>query len=198
MSNLEKYEELQSKLPEIADTVKEFPRKLQEKVFDTLVSTLINEDTLNKSSPHITKPTYKPDKNSDSNKDSNKFPGVATYKKGTYHFTARDLKASSKKDATFRLVYVLIHTYMKLTGKEGVSRKEIITPTLKKWRLYDGNARNYISNDKGILSEDDLYSLNQPATLDALKYIKEIQDDSITGSWSPSRASANNSNSSDD
>lgn len=103
---------------------------------------------------------------------------------GQLQITIRDLKASSKSDATLRLVHVAVLAHEQLLGT-GASRTAFLTPTLKRYRLYDGNARRAISQHKGLLRDGDVISLDAHATKDAERYVAEICDASVLGSWKP-------------
>jgi len=104
---------------------------------------------------------------------------------GQFHLSVRDLKASNTKDATKRLVYVIIRSYTQLMKTQSVSRKDIINPELLQWRLASGSVRGYIAADKGIIVQGDQLSLDQHALNEADQFINEIQDPSKVGSWKP-------------
>jgi hypothetical protein len=117
-------------------------------------------------------------------------PGIAVITdSGDVRFTIRDPKAKSAREATTRLVYVGVHASQALTGKKGVSRKGVIVPLLKHWRVYDGNARQFLAMDKGLLKNGDELELDGHAQKDAEQYIQEIQDSNRVGSWRPGSSS---------
>lgn len=115
----------------------------------------------------------------------NEIPGVAKLSdSGELKITARDLKAKSGLDAAVRLTHIAIYAYEKFTGQP-LSSRHGLTPLLKEWRLYDGNARARISRDRGIIRNDDSLSLDAHARADAERYISEVQDHDAQGSWKP-------------
>lgn len=116
----------------------------------------------------------------------NEIPGIARLTdEGSLKLTIRDLKAKNTNDAAIRLVHIIVFTYEKLTDENSVSSKVIVVPILKEWRAYTGNTRNVIAQHKGIIREGDLISLDAHAKLDAEKYINDVSDDSVIGSWKP-------------
>jgi len=123
------------------------------------------------------------DQNSETDKE---ISGVAVLnEKGEVRFTIRDLKAKSAREATMRLVYVSIQATQALTGKRSVSRKGVIVPLLKHWRIYDGNARRFLATDRGLLKNGNELELDGQAQKDAAQYIAEIQNSTLIGSWKP-------------
>jgi hypothetical protein len=118
--------------------------------------------------------------------DGTEIPGIAVLSEnGEVRFTIRDLKAKSAREATTRLVYVGVHATEMLTGKKGVSRKSVIVPLLKHWRVYDGNARQLLAMDRGLLKNGDEIELDGHAQKDAERFVQEIQDSNQVGSWRP-------------
>jgi hypothetical protein len=111
--------------------------------------------------------------------------GVAKMTASGFELTARDLKARSTNDAAIRIAHVVIYAYEKLTGEKVVSSKRILLPILRQWRAYDGNTRPAIANHKGIHRDGDNLSLDAIARKDAEKFIVEILDDSVEGTWNP-------------
>lgn len=180
----DKYDKVIEKMPEIAKMVSSFPEKVQDRAFDLLVSTLIGGVT-------VSKPRVEREKTLETAKAKTIYPqsalaGVAMKtNEGNFHFSVRDLKASSATDAAKRLTYVLIRSYTELMNEETASRKEIINPHMQSWRLNSGNTRNFLANDPGIVRNGDKYSLDIHAEKEADEFIAEIQDSSITGSWKP-------------
>jgi hypothetical protein len=117
-------------------------------------------------------------------------PGIGVMGEGgNVRFTIRDPKAKSARDATTRLAYVAIHATEMLTGKKGASRKSAVVPLLKHWRVYDGNARQFLARDKGILKNGDDLTLDGHAQKDAARYMEEMQDSNLSGSWKPGNSS---------
>lgn len=114
-------------------------------------------------------------------------PGIARLTdKGDLKFTIRDLKARSTNDAARRLAYIVIHVNEKLTGQKTLSSPKTLVPILREWRAYDPNTRKKMKEDKGIIRDGELLSLDAHAQKEAESMIREIQDDSIEGSWKPS------------
>ena len=116
----------------------------------------------------------------------NEIPGIAKiFADGSFKLTVRDPKAKSTADAAIRLALVAARAYQLLSGADTVSSKNIIVPTLRDWRAYDGNTRQDLADHKGIVRNGDNLSLDVHATQEADGYIKEIGDESIVGTWKP-------------
>jgi hypothetical protein len=116
---------------------------------------------------------------------SREIPGVARLNdSGDLHITIRDLKARSGLDAAVRLAHVAIHAYHQMTG-QALSSSKGLTPILKSWRIYDGNTRARLAKEKGIVRTGDDLSLDAHAARDAQRFIEEILDPSIDGTWRP-------------
>jgi hypothetical protein len=112
-------------------------------------------------------------------------PGVARLTDaGELRITARDLKAKSGLDAAVRLAHVAIYAHERLTGQPLSSRKGL-TPLLKEWRLYDGNARARLAKERGIIRSGDSLTLDAHARRDAERYVEEILNEELTGQWRP-------------
>lgn len=105
---------------------------------------------------------------------------------GELKITIRDLKAKSALDAAIRLALVAIYAFEQLAGKRLSSRKSL-TPLLKQWRLYDGNTRARLARERGIMRDGDNLSLDEHAKLEAQKYIDDIQNPELNGTWKPYR-----------
>jgi hypothetical protein len=117
------------------------------------------------------------------NSDQRELPGLAQLTEdGALKITIRDLKARSAIDAARRLVYVTIAAHERLAGSAASSRKTV-TPILRDWRLYDGNARRMIATDKGIVRSGDLLSLDSHARRDAERFMAEMLEDGTKGTW---------------
>jgi len=115
----------------------------------------------------------------------NEIAGIARLTdSGELKITIRDLKARSGLDAAVRLAHVAIYAYEKLTGAAFSSRQGL-TPILREWRLYDGNSRSRLAKEKGILRDGDELRLDAHSRRDAEKYITEILDASMEGTWRP-------------
>lgn len=113
----------------------------------------------------------------------NEIPGIGKLdESGELRLTVRNLKARSGLDAAVRLAYVAIYTFQQLAGLPLSSQKGL-TPLLKTWRVYDGNTRNRLAKDKGIIRKNDDLSLDAHGTRDAERYIQEILDDELEGKW---------------
>jgi len=116
-------------------------------------------------------------------------PGIAKFVGEELRVLARDIKASSTNDAAIRLVHIAIRANETLTGSETVSSRHIVTPILKAWRAYTGNTRPAIANQRGILRNGDLMSLDEHGKRDADEYMRQILDSSVEGTWNPNGAS---------
>jgi hypothetical protein len=113
-------------------------------------------------------------------------PGIAALTPtGEFRLTVRDLKAKSTNDAAIRLAHITIWAYQELTGEQSVSSKGVLVPILKKWRAYSGNTRLELAKQKGILRHGDNLSLDMHSTKVASEFVKDVQDESIVGSWVP-------------
>lgn len=118
-------------------------------------------------------------------------PGIARRTaNGGLEVTVRDLKAKSTIDAAIRLAHIVIYANEKLKGERAVSSRKVLLPILKEWRAYDGNTRPALAHHKGIHRDGDQLSLDTIAKKDAEKYISEILDDSVTGTWNPNGRSS--------
>lgn len=179
----DRYTSLKKELPAISKVVKAFPDQLHSKVFDLLVAEYLGAEV---PTPQETlgKPTVKVQSS------KNEIPGIARLDdKGNFHLTVRDPKASGQGEAVKRLTYVAMRSYLILKKDEtAVSRKKIINPILTDWRIYDGNARRWLANDKGILRDGDSFSLDKHATDEADQFIKDILNTKLVGSWKPGSA----------
>jgi hypothetical protein len=179
------YSKLKKELLSISKLIKQFPEQVQPKVLDILVRAYLGEECTqvgNQKEKGINLPS----------KTKLELPDIATFnEKGDFILTVRDVKASSQADAVKRLTYVAIRSYLKLKSDETkVSRQKIINPILSKWRVYDGNARLFLANDRGIIRENGLLSLDIHATKEADEFIKDIIDPKKSGSWSPGSVGA--------
>lgn len=113
-------------------------------------------------------------------------PGIARLgSDGSFKLTVRDVKAKSTNDAAIRLVHVVVLAHELLTNEPSVSSKKILVPVLREWRAYSGNTRALIATHKGIIREGDMISLDAHARQEAEEYIRQIQDDTVQGSWKP-------------
>lgn len=175
----ERYVALKNELPAIAKLVDLFPSTIQATVFDLLTLQFLG------AAPNLGS-TLVVDSDSRKASDLKSLDGVAMLDdKGDFHFTVRDIKATSQNDATKRLTYVAIRAYTELKN-EKASRKQVINPILGKWRAASGNSRNFLATDAGIIRDGDLYSLDVHAVAEADEFIRQIKDPSIEGSWKPS------------
>ncbi len=115
-------------------------------------------------------------------------PGIARLTaSGELEVIVRDLKARSTVDAAIRLAHVVIYANEKLKGERTVSSRAVLSPILKEWRAYDGNTRPALARHRGIHRDGDALSLDTIAKKEAEKYIDEILDDTIQGTWNPNR-----------
>ncbi len=116
----------------------------------------------------------------------NEIPGVAKLMdSGELKLTVRDLKAKSTNDAAIRLAHIAIYAYETLTGEASVSGRKVLVPLLRKWRAYDGNTRAVLAKQKGLVRQGDQVSLDEFARQDAERFIEEIRDSGLQGSWQP-------------
>lgn len=174
------YTKLKKELPAMAKIVAQFPENVQQHVFELLLQGFnVGLEEVK----HSIDLKLKDKKNTNK---SGELPGIASFQNGNFTLTVRDAKASSQADAVKRITYIAIRAYLRQNQKEtSVSRKTVINPILTKWRLYDANARSFLANDKGILRDKDNLSLDVHATEEADKFIEEVNDSKIVGSWSP-------------
>jgi hypothetical protein len=112
-------------------------------------------------------------------------PGIASLDaNGDLRITVRDLKARSGLDAAVRLAHIAIFAHQRLKDT-GISSSKGLTPILKHWRLYDGNTRKRLSDEKGIVRTGDLLTLDAHARQAAEKFIADALDDTVEGRWKP-------------
>jgi len=188
------YKDLMAEMPKIAEVVKQFPESMQEQVFNRLVNEFSGIEPNSKGPIEETQAQNQSRVNNQPNTPSD-LKGICTIRGDEYHLTVRDLKAENAKDAAKRLTYVLIYSYMQSMNSDSVSRKIIITPHLIKWRLNSGNSRGIIANDRGIIKNGDLYSLDYHAEEEAKAFIGQIKDNELTGKWIPGSSSRKKSSS---
>ncbi|HLM80755.1 MAG TPA: hypothetical protein VK302_08985 [Terriglobales bacterium] len=113
-------------------------------------------------------------------------PGIARLtENGNLEVTVRDLKAKSTLDAAVRLAHMVIYANEKLKGERSTSSRKVLVPILKEWRAYDGNTRNTLRGHKGIHRDGDALSLDAIAKKDAERYIAEVLDGAVVGTWNP-------------
>jgi len=103
-----------------------------------------------------------------------------------FRVVARDLKAKSKNEAAVRLVYLVLYANEVLNGHQKTSSRKMVVPVLNEWRAYDGNTRWTLAKDQGIKRDGDLLSLDIHSRREAEKFIAEIRDEAVKGSWTPS------------
>jgi PAS domain S-box-containing protein len=102
-------------------------------------------------------------------------PGVACLTEtGEFRITTRDLRAKSALDAAVRLARLAIYAHERLTGRPLSSRKGL-TPLLKEWGLYDGNARARLAKEPGIVRSGDNLSLDSRARREAERLVEELR-----------------------
>lgn len=105
---------------------------------------------------------------------------------GNINIVATDLKAKSAMDAATRLIYVALLARRELLQEKKVERA-LVNDVLRSYNLYDGNTRNIIPSDKALVTDGRKYvSLSAAALPKAWQYVKEIQDPSVSGKWTPS------------
>lgn len=114
-------------------------------------------------------------------------PGIAMIgDDAKFSLTVRDLKANTTNDAAIRIALVSIYAYCLLTGESSASSKHVVKPALDHRRAYTGNTRAALARHPGLVRNGDALSLDYHARQDAERYIAEINDDSIEGTWRPS------------
>lgn len=105
---------------------------------------------------------------------------------GKVHIVATDLKAKTAIDAAHRVIYLALLARRQLLNETKTPRK-IIVETLRGWNLYDGNSRRLIARDKALVRDGrKTVCLSNPALQEAWKYVKQIQDATVKGEWTPS------------
>lgn len=180
---MKKYDELKGELPNIAKVVSNFPPSVQEKVYDLLLSSFLKGE-ISFMKQHEGKKQSMPPMPDETIPTG--FEDIASISSdGNFHVSVRDLKAKNALDAAKRLAYVAIKTYTQLSGEKSVSRRKIITPLLRAWRLDDGNTRSKMATDPGIRKDGDQYSLDIHAQKEADEFIIQIRDPDISGQWRP-------------
>jgi hypothetical protein len=118
--------------------------------------------------------------------NSSEIRGVAVKsREGDLRMTIRDLKAKTAKDAARRLTYVTILANELLFGSRELSSRKVLVPVLREYRLYDGNTRRLIAEDKGIMRNGDSLTLDAHARAEAESFLHDIQDTSSKGTWQP-------------
>ena len=117
--------------------------------------------------------------------DSSAFIGIAEKdeENGELNMVATDLKARSAIDATERLIYVTLLAHKELMGEKKVERN-FLKKILNNYGLYNANTRNLISKDTALIKEGrkKIY-LSMPATEKAKKFIEDIKNSELKGSW---------------
>ena len=122
-----------------------------------------------------------------SSDDNKEIPGIAMLSAGgEFRLTVRDVKAKSAIDAALRLTHIVIRAHERLTGQKSISSKNMLVPLLKTWRVYDGNARYALAKHKGIVRNGDNLELDFHAQQDADRFIADVLDATVEGSWDPS------------
>lgn len=113
-------------------------------------------------------------------------PGIAKVtESGELKLTIRDLKASSGLNAALRVAHIAIHACESLLHR-GMSSRNELTPILRQWRVYDGNARAKIGADKGIFRDGDTLTLDAHAQRLAEQFIADVLNPEVEGKWKPS------------
>jgi hypothetical protein len=104
--------------------------------------------------------------------------------------TVTDLKAANQADATQRLIYVGLLARQQLLKEKKTPRKELLRH-LRDYGLADGNSRALIARDKALVREGAKFiRLSAPAVAQAQKYVQEINDPKIVGTWTRTRRSS--------
>lgn len=101
--------------------------------------------------------------------------------------TVTDLKAANQADAAERLIYVALMARRQLLNEKKTPRKELLRH-LRDYGLADGNSRALIVRDKALVKEGSKFIwLSAPAVVTAHRYINEINDPKILGTWTRTR-----------
>src|SRR6267142_757876 len=101
--------------------------------------------------------------------------------------TVTDLKAANQADAAERLIYVALLARRQLLNEKKVPRKELLRH-LRGYNLADGNSRALIARDKALVKEGSKFIwLSAPAVTTAQRYVNEINDPTIVGTWTRTR-----------
>lgn len=172
------YEKVKDRLTEIRELIEDFPEACQPVICQGLVKAVIEESrSASGFAPELAAQQADgrsvPEATAGSGSE---IPGVALIdEEGRLRITLRDLGGKTKTEKARRLVYIAIRAYGKLTGEEGVSSRQIVTPILKEWRLYDGNSRAMMASDKGIQRNGDVLRLDVPGKREADEFIAEAQ-----------------------
>jgi hypothetical protein len=120
-------------------------------------------------------------------KSAREIPGIARLSEaGELHLTVRDTKASSANDAALRIAHLLIYATEQLTGAGTISSKSTLNPTLRKYRVYDGNTRTVLARHRGLIREGDELSMDLHCRQEAEGFVAEILDPATQGTWNPS------------
>lgn len=101
------------------------------------------------------------------------------------------LKATSKLDATRRVVYLFLYAN-ELRGRDKVLRSEV-NEVLKKAALYDNNASTWIGKSPDLSIDGDMVSLLLPGEEQARKILEEVLNPDIPNEWSFGSARASRS-----
>jgi hypothetical protein len=108
--------------------------------------------------------------------------------------TVTDLKAANQADATERLIYVALLARRQLLNEKKTPRKELLRH-LRDYGLADGNSRASIARDKALVKEGAKFIwLSSPAVSTAQKYVNEINDPKIVGTWTRARRASRKKN----
>jgi hypothetical protein len=188
---MNRYEELKGKLAEIKALSMEFPDELQPIVCKGLIDALSSPILPNSSAARGAAALHG---SSESNAEPRHvatavsggvvqtpsgrldWPGVATFDpiSRRLSITVRDWKVTSKKQQGIRCAYLIIRAWEKFTGEESLSSRDVMTPILQEHRLYDGNLRHALAQDKGIHRDKDTLWLDVPGKSEADRIIAEI------------------------
>lgn len=123
----------------------------------------------------------------DTSSSPQSFEDLAEWDDGDKQLTLfiRDFKGKNQQDAAFRFIHVVLFLHEQFSGLKSASSKEFLKPLLEQWRLYNGNVRTLMASMPGLHRKGDLLSLDLPAKKEALRFIAEIRDEKISGTWTP-------------
>jgi len=191
---MNRFDVLKSKLSEIKELSTGFPENLQAVVCKGLIDSLYGDSVSESANGRdLRGPQQKllaPPSSGDNGaaqlgdilttaSGRREWPGIASFEpsSGKFSISVRNWKAKARTEQARRLAYVAIRAREKLTGEETTSSRDFVTPLLKEHRLYDGNSRSVLANDKGIQRDGDELRLDVPGKAEADRIIAEILSD---------------------
>ncbi len=116
---------------------------------------------------------------------------IFTVKDDRLLFDTTALKAKSRRDYVKRAVYLYLLGSAAL-GRPSVPRGDI-TEVLKERRVYDGNARSFLSADPKLRRDEDSIELTAESRAEAEQYAKDVSDSSLPDKWRPGKQNSQKS-----